>query len=113
MTMAMTTVLGTPGHARVSATPDGARPSRLTQSVGRLCLWTSGVNGGIVVTDPSSTGHSLTLRAAGRPRGVIMASPAPYGSAVALGELVIGLAPLRAAAGRCSACPGRSGSTCA
>lgn len=49
MTMARTTVVGTPGHARVSATSDGARPSRLTQSVGRLFLRTSGVNGGIVV----------------------------------------------------------------
>ena len=51
MTIAMTTVLGTPGHARVSATPDGVRLSRPRQSVGRLCLWTSGVNVGVVVTD--------------------------------------------------------------
>ena len=98
MTTAMTTDLQTPGHARVRATPGGAPPSRFIRSVGYLFLWTSGVHVGIVAADTEfyrafAHGALPVVREAWS--SVFMASPALWGLAVALGELLIGLATLR------------------
>lgn len=96
--MAMTTDRRTSGLARVRATPGGRQPSRLTRSVGHLFLWTSGVHVGIVVADTEfyrrfADGALPVVREAWS--GVFMASPALWGLAVSLGELLIGLATLR------------------
>ena len=98
MRMAMIASLWTHGHARVSAAPDGARPDRLARSVGRLFLWTSGVHVGIVVADtefyrPFADGALPVVKGAWS--SVFMTSPAWWGLAVALGELLIGLTTLR------------------
>lgn len=95
--MDVTTDLRTPGQVRVRPTPDEARPSRLSRSVGQLFLWTSGVHVGIVVADTEvyrafADGALPVVREAWS--GVFMASPVLWGLAVALGEALIGLATL-------------------
>ena len=96
--MAITNDLRTRDQARVRANHDGARPSRLSRSVGQLFLWTSGIHVGIVAADTEfyrtfANGALPVVREAWS--GVFMASPVLWGLAVALGELLIGLATLR------------------
>ena len=66
--------------------------------MGALFLWTSGVHVGIVAADTEfyrafADGALPVVREAWS--GVFMASPVLWGLAVALGELLIGLATLR------------------
>jgi hypothetical protein len=86
------------GHAPVNATGSGAPPRRLARTVGYLFLWTSGIHLGIVAAD---TEFYRSFADAALPvvrdawSDVFMASPVFWGLAVALGELLIGLATLR------------------
>ena len=95
--MTVTTMLAS-GRAWVRSTSSSRRPSRLSRTVGCFFLWTSGIHIGIVAADPESyrsfaDGALPVIREAWL--GAFMASPAAWGLAVALGELLIGLATLR------------------
>lgn len=96
--MPVTTELRTSDRTWVRSTSSSLRPSRLCRTVGCLFLWTSGIHVGIVAADPEAyrsfaDGALPVIREAWS--GVFMASPVAWGLAVALGELLIGLATLR------------------
>lgn len=94
----MTADLGTPTGTVHRSTTTSVRPGRLPRAVACLFLWTSGIHVGIVAADPDSyrsfaDGALPAVREAWS--GVFVSSPVAWGLAVAMGELLIGLATLR------------------